>query len=395
MHAYDHPGFVSEGGHAGGLIRCVTNMSALTSIAKKWVSGLSTYEAGRPIEEVARELGFEADEIIKLASNENALGPSAKAVKAMKDVAAKMHLYPDGDTFYLRKALASKLGVLPDQIFFGHGSNEIIALLGHVYLERGTNIVMSAQAFVVYKLVASLYEADTISVPMRDFTHDLDAMLKAITPQTRIVFVANPNNPTGTMVDGAAIERFMQKLPDHVIAVFDEAYIELLSPDQQPDTLQYVKQKRNVFVLRTFSKIYGLAGLRVGYAVAPSEGVALLHRVRQPFNVNAMAQAAALAALDDDPHVERTRDMVRDGLAYLRRELTGMGLECVPSVANFILVKVGRGRELFEALRKKKVIVRPMDPYGLPEYLRITVGTRKENEFFVRALSEALRERAA
>jgi histidinol-phosphate aminotransferase len=186
----------------------------------------------------------------------------------------------------------------------------------------------------------------------------------------------------------------MKNLPDHVIAVFDEAYIELLPPDRQPDTLKYVRQKRNVFVLRTFSKTYGLAGLRVGYAIAPPDGINLLHRVRQPFNVNAMAQAAALAALDDDAHVERTRAMVQEGLGYLTRELTGLGVECIPSVANFILVKVGRGRELFKALQKRKVIVRPMDPYGLPDYVRVTVGTRKENEFFVQALADALRERA-
>jgi histidinol-phosphate aminotransferase len=368
-------------------------MASLTEIAKKWVAGLAVYEPGRPIEEVARELGFLPDEIVKLASNENALGPSPRALAAMREASSRMHLYPDGDTFRLRKALAERLGVTPDEIFFGHGSNEIIALLGHVYLDRGAQIVMADRAFVVYKLVAALYEAETIAVPMRGFTHDLDAMLRAITPATRLVFVANPNNPTGTMVDGAHIERFMQKLPDHVIAVFDEAYVELLPPARQPDLLRYVRERRNVYVLRTFSKTYGLAGLRIGYAVAPPEGVALLHRVRQPFNVNAMAQAAALAALEDDEYVERTRAMVRAGLAFLTRELTGLGLEVVPSVANFLLVKAGRGRELFAALQKKRVIVRPMDAYGLPDHVRITIGTPEENAMLIRAMAEALRER--
>ena len=368
-------------------------MSSISSIAKKWVAGLATYEPGRPIEEVARELGLNPHEIIKLASNENALGPSPMAIEAMRRTVDRMHIYPDGDAFYLRKAVSTKLGVGDDQVFFGHGSNEILALLGHVYLEKGANIVASDRAFIVYKLVASLYEAETISVPMAGFTHDLDAMLKAITSKTKLVFVANPNNPTGTMVDGAAIDRFMARVPDHVVVVFDEAYIEILDPKDQPNTLRYVREGRPVYVLRTFSKTYGLAGLRVGYAVAPAEGVKLLHRVRQPFNVNAMAQAAALAALEDDAYVARTRSMVKEGLAQLAQAFDRMGVRYVPSVANFILVETGRGRELFEALRRKKVIVRPVDNYGLPDHIRITVGTREENEFLIRALESALRER--
>jgi histidinol-phosphate aminotransferase len=340
---------------------------------------------------VARELGFDPADVIKLASNENALGPSPKALEAMRSVAAKMHLYPDGDTFYLRQALARKLGVPAGRIFFGHGSNEILALLGHIYLEKGANIVVSQAAFVVYKLVAALYEATTIEVPMRDFTHDLDAMRAAIDDRTRMVFVANPNNPTGTKVDNAALERFIASLPPQVVCVIDEAYIELVPPCDRPDTLAQVAAGRPVFVLRTFSKAYGLAGLRVGYAVASEEGIALLNRVRQPFNVNAMAQSAALAALDDDAFVERTRAMTLDGLAYLTGEFKRMGLVWVPSVANFILVKTGRGREVCAALQQRKVIVRPVDPYGLPDYIRVTVGTQAENEAFVRALEDVLR----
>lgn len=362
--------------------------------ANPWIQGLATYEPGRPIEEVARELGFaNADEIIKIASNENALGPSPRAVDAMREVAGRMHLYPDGDCFYLRRKLAERLNVHMDQILVANGSNEAIELLAHVFLAPGKNIVMAQGAFIIYKLVAAALQADTIMVPMRNYTHDLQAMLKAITPNTQLVFIANPNNPTGTMVGGAEIDAFMAKVPDHVVVVFDEAYIELLPPSKQPDVLKYVRQGRHVFVLRTFSKTYGLAGLRVGYAVAPKEGIELLHRVRQPFNVNAMAQTAALAALDDDEFVEKTRKMVADGLAYLEKAFREMGLEFVPSVANFILVKVGKGREVFHELMRRKVIVRPMDGYGLPDHVRVTVGLPHENERFVAALKDVLARR--
>ena len=361
-------------------------------LANPWIHGLSSYEAGRPIEEVARELGFDdIDEIVKIASNENALGPSPKAIAAMNKASKKMHVYPDGACFYLRQALAKRLGMHMDEVLVGNGSNELIEFLGHAFLEKGTNIVMASDAFVVYRLVASVFQAETIMVPSRNFTHDLDAMLKAITPKTRLVFVSNPNNPTGTMVDGAALDRFMSRVPDHVVVVLDEAYIELLPEDKQPDTLKYVRQGAKVCVLRTFSKTYGLAGLRVGYAVAPKEGIDLLHRVRQPFNVNAMGQIAALAALDDEDFVKQTRKMVADGLEYLGASFEKMGLSYVPSVVNFILVKVGTGRHVFQELQRRKVIVRPMDGYGLPEYVRVTVGLKHENEHFIHALGAVLK----
>ena len=336
-------------------------------------------------------MGFaDAEEIIKLASNENALGPSPKAVAAMRRAVRQMHLYPDGGAFYLRRALAQKFGVAMDQIMVGHGSNEILALLGQAFLGPDTNLVMADGAFVVYRLVADVFRAQTIAVPMQNFTHDLEAMLAAITPQTKLVFIANPNNPTGTMVDGAAIDRFMAHVPPHVAVVFDEAYIELLPPERQPDTLRYVREGRHAFVLRTFSKTYGLAGLRVGYAIGPREGVELLNKVRQPFNVNAMALVAAEAALTDDRHVERTRRMVAAGLRQLERGCRKLGLDYVPSVVNFMLVKVGRGRDVCKALEREKVIVRPVDGYGLPEYVRVTVGTRAENMHFLRALEKVL-----
>ena len=371
-------------------------MKSFDELANPWVKGLGVYEPGRPIKEVARELGFKSsDEIVKLASNENALGPSPRAMKAMCAAAGRMHIYPDGGAFYLRTALAKKLGVQADQILVGSGSNEILEFLGHVFLSPNTSIVMADRAFVVYKLIAAMFGAQTITVPMRNYTHDLEAMSAAIRPDTRLVFVANPNNPTGTVVDNKALDRFLARLPESAVAVMDEAYIELLPPDQQPDTLQWVRERRKVVVLRTFSKTYGLAGLRVGYAVAPEACIQLMHRVRQPFNVNAMALAAAEAALGDDAFVRRTRRLVAEGLEFFSTAFERLNLQYVPSAANFILVKVGRGREVFKGLEREGVIVRPMDPYGLPEHIRITIGTRAENRRCLRALERVLKARTA
>jgi histidinol-phosphate aminotransferase len=362
-------------------------------LARPWIAGLGVYEPGRPIEEVARELGLvDAGEIIKLASNENALGPSPRAVAAMRKAARQMHLYPDGGAFYLRQALARKLQVSEEQIIVGSGSNELIEFIGHVFLDESVNIVMADKAFVVYRLVADMFRARTIAVPMRDFTHDLAAMLRAITPGTRVVFVANPNNPTGTMVDAADLDDFIERVPDHVVVVLDEAYVELLPPDRQPDVLRHVRAGRKVIVLRTFSKAYGLAGLRIGYGIAPADCIALMQRVRQPFNTTTMAQVAAMAALEDEAYVARTRSMVEDGLRYLQGMFKMLRLDYVPSSANFILVKVGEGRKVFMAMQRAGVIVRPMDPYGLPDYIRVTVGTRTENRRCIAVMKQVLRE---
>ena len=363
----------------------------LTDLANPWIDALMCYEPGRPIEEVARELGFSsADEIHKLASNENALGPSPRAIEAMHARAPDMHLYPDGGAYYLKQALAARLGVTPGHLCFGNGSNELIEFLGHVFLGPGTGIVMSECAFIIYKLVAAMMQAETVMAPMQGLTHDLDAMLAAIRPETKLVFVANPNNPTGTMVEAETLYRFMDRVPDHVAVVLDEAYIEILPPERQPDTLRYVREGRKVYLLRTFSKAYGLAGLRIGYAIAPPEGIALLERVRQPFNANAMAQAAALAALEDEAFVVTTRKLVEDGLRALSAGCDRLGLEWVPSVTNFLLVKVGDGAGVTRALQRLRIIVRPMAGYGLPEYVRVTVGTEAQNRDFLRALPQAL-----
>ncbi len=366
-------------------------MTTIRDLARPWISDLSMYEPGRPIEEVARELGFEgAEDIDKLASNENPLGPSPKAVRAMKHAAAKMHLYPDGGGYYLRHALAEHLDVAPDQIMLGNGSNELLEFLAHLFLGPDTHLVMADRAFVVYRLIAHSFRAEVHDVPMRDHTHDLDAMLDAITPETRLLMISNPNNPSGTMVDQRTIDRFMARVPEHVIVGMDEAYIELLPPRKQVDTLRYLREGRKIVILRTFSKTYGLAGLRIGYAVAPEELIDLMHRVRQPFNVNAMAMEAALAALDDERHVRRTRRLVAAGLEYFETAFAEMKLPFVPSVSNFMLVRVGDGRAVFEALQRQKVIVRTMDVYRLPEYIRISIGTMEENQRCVQALKTVL-----
>lgn len=363
----------------------------MKEIAKPWIMKLGMYEAGRPIEEVARELGFDStDDIIKVASNENALGPSPMAVKAMRKAASKMHLYPDSSAFYLRRKLADKLGLAPEQIMVTNGSNEIIEFIGHVFLSPGDEMIMADRAFAIFRLVGLMFQAKIVSVPMKDFTHDLPAMLNAITPRTKVVFIANPNNPTGTRVRSEEFYEFMDRVPRHVVIAMDEAYIELLPAAEQPDVFRYVREGRRIIVLRTFSKTFGLAGMRLGYAVASAEGVELMQRVRQPFNVSAMALAAGEAALDDEKFIEKTRKMVASGLAFFEKRLAALKIPFVPSCANFILVKVGNGRKVFQAMQREKVIVRPMDGYGLPEHIRISVGLPSENVRCINALAKVL-----
>ncbi|MDD4872221.1 MAG: histidinol-phosphate transaminase [Kiritimatiellae bacterium] len=366
-------------------------MNTFIKLANTWIKNLGTYEPGRPIEEVARDLGFRnVNEISKLASNENALGPSPKAMNAMCKAVSGMHRYPDGNAYYLKKAIAAKLNIKAEQLLPANGSNEIIELLGHTFLGPGTGIVMADRAFVVYKLVAATFHANVISVPMKDYTHDLPAMLAAIKPETRIVFIANPNNPTSTMVDEKTLDRFMEKVPAHVVVCLDEAYIELLTVSKQPDTLKYIRQDKNVILMRTFSKTYGLAGLRIGYAIAPEACIRLLNQVRQPFNVNAMALAGAEAALKDDKYVERTQKAVKEGIQYFEQEFRRLSLSYVPAVVNFILVDVKNGRNVFEKMMREGIIVRPMDGYGLPCHIRITVGTKQENKKCIKALEKVL-----
>ena len=359
-------------------------MSPWTS-AHPWLRDLVSYEPGKPIEDVARELGLRPDEIIKLASNENPLGPSPKALAAMHDALERAHFYPDGGGYYLREAIAQKMGLERANVILGCGSNEIIEFIGKAFLDPGDDIVASRHAFVVYKLMATLFGARTIEVPDPGFAHDLDAILAAITPRTKEIFIANPNNPTGTLCDQAAIDRFMARVPEHIAVVFDEAYYEFL-PDP-PDTLKFVREGRNVVVLRTFSKIQGLANLRIGYGLAKPELIDVLQKTRQPFNVNGIAQAGALAGLQDDEHQQRTRELTWEGRDFLQKEFAARGLEYIPSHANFVLVKVGDGKAVFTALLKKGIIIRDMNAYGLPEWIRVSVGTMAQNRRFLVALA--------
>ena len=363
-------------------------MPSIWDIANPQLRDLAVYEPGKPIEETARELGADASNIIKLASNENPLGPSPKALAAMRGALESAHLYPDGGGFYLCDALAAKLGCTRDHIILGSGSNEIIEFLGHAFLNRGDEVVASEHAFIAYKLVAAVFGAHTVEVPSPDLRHDLDGMIAAITPKTRLIFVANPNNPTGTLAGQDEIDRFVERVPENVVVVFDEAYFEYL--DDPPDTLRFVRAGRNVAVLRTFSKIQGLAAVRIGYGIARPELIQALQKTRQPFNVNSLAQVAALAALDDDEHLTRTKRITDEGRAYLEDQFAAMNLPFVPSAANFVLVKVGDGSAIFRKLLERQIIVRALKGYNLPEWIRISVGTMEQNRKCIAALREVL-----
>ena len=385
---------------------------------------LPVYQPGRPIEEVARELGLPARDIIKLASNENPLGPSRLALAAMRKAISQVNFYPDGSAYYLKEKLAAKLRVTPAHLILGNGSNDVIEFLGHALLPRraqehpapaaefahaagsgpvhnelanhataisaDAEVVVSQYCFAVYPIVAALFGARLVTVPAKNYGHDIGAMIDAITPRTRLMFVANPNNPTGTSLKPGDIERLLNEVPDEVVIALDEAYFEFI--EEPIDLLKVIREgaKPNLLVMRTFSKIYGLAGLRIGYGVGHPEFIAELEKIRQPFNVNSVAQAGALAALDDTKHVERTRRVNRRGLKLYTRTFRKLGVEFVRSAANFILVRVGDGQRVFNEMQKLGVIVRPMAGYQLPEWVRISVGTPKQNERCLEALKTVL-----
>ena len=363
-------------------------MSILPYVHKN-VYELVAYQPGKPIEETAREIGLRPEEIVKLASNENALGPSPHAVQAMQAAAAHVHLYPDGASFDLRSKLAERFGVRFEQTAVGAGSSEIIELLCHACLHPGIELVAAKYSFTMYPLMCKLFNAKFVEVENKaDWSHDLQAMLRAITPQTRLIFITNPTNPVGTMVGQEEIDAFMAQVPDHVIVAFDEAYIDFA--EQKPDTLKFVKQGKNVVVMRTFSKAYGLAGVRAGYAITTPEIADLLNKARSPFNLNSVAQAGTLAALDDQEHLTRSVQMVHEGLQQYYEAFGKWGIEYIPSHANFLLVKVGQGRHVFQECLKRGVILRPMDGYGLTNYIRITIGTREENTRCLQVLQQVL-----
>jgi histidinol-phosphate aminotransferase len=361
------------------------------SLANEHILGIAPYEPGKPIEELERELGIQW--AIKLASNENPLSPSDRVQKAIAAALPNLNRYPDGSGFYLRQALAKRNNVAPEQIVLGNGSNELIELIVRGFLRPGEEAIIPHPSFVVYPMIVQAAGGIRVVITLKDYRLDLEAMARAVTPLTKLVFIANPNNPTGTIVTAVEVEQFMARIPPAVIVVFDEAYIEFAAGPDFPSTLSYVRQGRKVFVLRTFSKASSLAGLRVGYGIAEADAMALLHRVRQPFNVNSLAHAAALASLEDDGHILECLRMNEAGRHFLYDEFAGLGLKYVTSRANFILVDVGRSaHEVYQRLLREGVIVRPMTSFGMETALRITVGTPEENRRLIKALRKCLEE---
>ena len=354
-----------------------------------YIASLKPYVAGKPIEELEREYGITGS--IKLASNENPLGPSPKAVEAIMGAVKDVHRYPDANNHHLRKRLAEKLAVESEEIVLGNGSNEIIELLVRTFLRYGEEVIMPAPSFLMYEIVVQAGGGRPVKVPLKGLGIDLEAMAECISGRTRMVFVNNPNNPTGTIVSKDRLEDFLQQIPPDVILVVDEAYIEFVRDETCPMGLDYVHSEKPVVTLRTFSKAYGLAGLRIGYGVMKQELANLIHRVRQPFNVNALAQAGALAALDDDAFFEETIRIVHEGLDFLYDEVDKVGLKSFATQTNFFLIDVERdAKAVFEKMLRRGVIVRAMTAYGYPTYIRINVGLPEENRRFVKALREVL-----
>jgi histidinol-phosphate aminotransferase len=372
----------------GDRLQCPAGMKP-TQLAKPFVLTYPAYVPGRPIEDVARDMGLDPADIIKLASNENAFGPSPLAVVAAKHAVDHGNLYPDGGCYALRNRLATFHGLRPDQFVIGNGSNEIIEFLGHVFLGPGDEVVLGQPEFVVYSLVALLFGAKPVEVPLVNYRNDLEALARAVTMKTKLVIVATPNNPTGSANSARELLDFVRSLPGSVICVVDEAYSDFA--EDPPDIRPLIKEGRNVIGLRTFSKVYGLASLRIGYGYASAELAKLLDKIRQPFNVNAVAQAAAVAALDDQKFVRACVVETRKGLRRLEQGFAALGLEFVASQANFVLVKVGNGMRVFEALQRRGVIARPVSNYGLPEWIRVTAGTPEQNERLLRELAACLR----
>ncbi len=352
---------------------------------------LSPYIPGKPADEVKRELGL--DRVVKLASNENPLGPSPRAMQAIQEMAASLHIYPDAAGLHLKTRLSQVHGIPVSQIVLGNGSDEIIMLLGQAFVMPGDEVVMGDKTFPVYKTSTLLMGGKPVEVPLKDGFLDLEAMASAVTAHTKLVFLCNPNNPTGTMNRKAEVERFLRAIPPHVLVISDEAYAEYVGDEDYGTLLPHLKDGKNVAVLRTFSKIYGLAGLRTGYGLMPEYAAALINRVRLSFNQNALAQRAALAALDDREHVRESVRVVEEGKDYLYREFAAMGLKAYPTWGNFIMVDTGKDcQKVFQALLERGVIVRPTSAWGLHTCLRITIGTQEENDLLVEALRQVLQE---
>ncbi|WP_298446832.1 histidinol-phosphate transaminase [uncultured Marinobacter sp.] len=361
------------------------------SLAVKGVQALSPYQPGKPISELARELGLHPADIIKLASNENPLGPSDKAIAAAEDALKELCLYPDGNGFDLKQKLSTYLGVSSDQITLGNGSNDVLEVIARCFAGADSEIIFSQYAFAVYPIVTQAIGAKAVAVPAKDWGHDLDAMAAAVTERTRLVFVANPNNPTGTVHDSDAIEAFLGEIPGDVLVVLDEAYYEYMTGEKDPDGVALLSRFPNLIVCRTFSKAWGLAALRVGYSISSPAIADILNRVRQPFNVNSTALAAATAVLDDKDYLQRSRAANTAGLKQLQEAFDQMGLRYIPSSGNFVAVEVGpQAMGVYQALLSQGVIVRPVTGYGMPNHLRVSVGLPEQNEQFIAALAKAL-----
>lgn len=365
---------------------------SLCDLAPQYIRGIAPYQPGKPISDLAREMGVPADEIIKLASNENPLGVSPRALAAIENVFLELSRYPDGNGYALKTALAERLGVQQEQIVLGNGSNDILEMAARAFLAPGGSAVYSQYAFAVYPLAVQAVGARGIEVPADDYGHDLTAMLEAIEDDTRIVFIANPNNPTGTLLSTDAVKRFLDEVPREVLVVLDEAYYEYLPASVRSDSVSWLARHPNLIVTRTFSKAYGLAGLRVGYGLTSDEVADMLNRVRQPFNVNSLAQAAAMAAMEDEAFLDHCLDINEAGMDQMADGFKRLGVEYIPSHANFICCRVGNATAMYRSLLKQGVIVRPVANYGMPEHLRISVGLKSENERFLQALEKGLEE---
>jgi histidinol-phosphate aminotransferase len=362
----------------------------LSDLAPQYIRDIAPYQPGKPTSELARELGLNEADIVKLASNENPLGVSQKAMAAIQKALPELALYPDGNGFELKATICKNRGVAMEQIVLGNGSNDILELAARTFLVPGDAAVYSQHAFAVYPLAVKAVGGRGIEVPAINFGHDLNAMLAAITADIKLVFVANPNNPTGTFIDAVSVHAFLSKVPRGVIVVLDEAYKEYLPPALRNKTEAWLAEFPNLIISRTFSKAYGLAGLRVGYGLAHPDVIQLFNRVRQPFNVNQLAQVAAAAALNDDEFIQASFDVNTRGMTQLTNAFKKMGLEFIPSFGNFVAVKVGDAGPIFQKLLKQGVIVRPVASYGMPEYLRISIGTESQNARFLDALAVAL-----
>ena len=362
----------------------------LCECALPYVRSIAPYQPGKPVSELAREMGLEESGIIKLASNENPLGPSPKAIDAARAALADAARYPDGNGFELKRVLADRHRLGQENFVLGNGSNDVLELAARAFLAPGMSAVYSRHAFAVYPLVTLATGAAGLEVPVRDYGHDLDAMAAAIRADTRVVFIANPNNPTGTWAAPDAVLAFLRKVPANVLVVLDEAYKEYLPPTDQADSVEWTQRFSNLLVSRTFSKAYGLAGLRVGYGVAQGRIADLMNRVRQPFNVNSVAQAAAVAALDDQAFVRKSFELNQAGMLQITRGLRRLGLDWIPSHANFVSFRAGKASRVYQQLLKLGVIVRPLGGYAMPEHLRVTIGLESENLRFLEALEGVL-----